>query len=560
MQSVSQQRFGFLNTFAYDFRASLVVFLVALPLCMGIALASGVPAEKAAAVGIITGIIGGVVVGFLGGSPLQVSGPAAGLSVLVYEIIHTHGFEKLGVIVLVAGAIQLVAGLLRWGQVFRAVSPAVVQGMLTGIGILIIASQFHIMLDHNIPGKHGYENLLAIPQTIADSLGDDPSHMWAAAVGAATIVIMVLWSMFGPKKLQFIPAPLVGVALAATMVLIAQDQSSELAIAHVQMPGSLLDAVSLPTVAAVAWLQEWAVWQAALTIAAIASAETLLCATAVDKLHNGPRTKYDRELAAQGVGNMLCGFLGALPMTGVIVRSAANVDAGARTRASAVLHGAWLLAFVVALPFVLEVIPLAGLAAILVLTGYKLTNPKAIQWLWKYGIGEVLVFAATVLVIVCVDLLAGVLVGIGLSAAKLLYTFCRLSVRVEEDPERKVTTLYLRGTATFIRLPKLAAALDEVRPSTELHVHLEQLHYVDHACLDLLMNWEKQHCATGGSLFIDWDTLTAKFRHPPLNRPGSGNAAVLAGAPGGPLSERGGDGESRGPVHGDRRMARARED
>jgi MFS superfamily sulfate permease-like transporter len=243
----------------------------------------------------------------------------------------------------------------------------------------------------------------------------------------------------------------------------------------------------------------------------VASAETLLCATAVDRMHQGPRTRYDRELAAQGVGNVLCGLLGALPMTGVIVRSAANVQAGAKTRASAVLHGLWLLLFVSLLPFVLELIPTSSLAAVLVYTGYKLVNPKAVRALWDYGKSEVAIYAATVGAIVVTNLLTGILVGVGLALAKLLYTFSHLAIRIEKDLERNRTVLYVEGAATFIRLPKLAAALESVPPSTELHVHFEQLSHIDHACLDLLINWEKQHEATGGSLVIDWETLTAKF-------------------------------------------------
>ena len=244
----------------------------------------------------------------------------------------------------------------------------------------------------------------------------------------------------------------------------------------------------------------------------VASAETLLCATAVDKMHNGPRTQYDRELAAQGLGNMICGALGALPMTGVIVRSSANVEAGGKTRLSAFLHGAWLLLFVAALPFLLSMIPTASLAALLVFTGYKLVNTKVLKELRQYGWGEVVIYAATLISIVGFDLLTGVLIGVGLSAVKLLYTFSHLDVRAEDGPRPGVTVMHLRGTATFIRLPKLAAALERVPGGTELHVLFAELQYIDHACLDLLINWEKQHEAAGGRLVIDWDTLAT--RHP----------------------------------------------
>jgi MFS superfamily sulfate permease-like transporter len=498
---------GWLRSFGHDLLASVVVFLVALPLCMGIAIASGVPPEKAAAVGVLTGVIGGLVVGLIGGGPLQVSGPAAGLSVMVFELTREHGWEKVGVIILIAGAVQLAAGLFKLGQWFRAVSPAVVHGMLAGIGVLILASQFHIMVDDH-PRGSGLTNLLSIPEAVwkgvvpSDGTNDD-----AARIGLLTIVLIVAWNALVPRKLKVVPAPLVAVIVATAATVLLQ-----LPIKRVAVPDNLLDAVQLP-----AWdgLGGFADWQplllAGLAVAVIASAETLLCATAVDQMHQGPRTKYDRELAAQGVGNMLCGLVGALPITGVIVRSAANVEAGGRTRASAIMHGCWLLLFVCLFPFVLRWVPTAALAAILVYTGYKLVNPKAIKTLWSYGKSELFIYAATVVTIVATDLLTGVLVGVVLALAKLLRTFSKLSIRLQEEPDGNRTVLFLRGAATFLRLPRLAAVLDTVPPNTELHVHFEELTYIDHACLDLLMTWEKQHEATGGSLVVDWESLTARF-------------------------------------------------
>jgi MFS superfamily sulfate permease-like transporter len=228
-------------------------------------------------------------------------------------------------------------------------------------------------------------------------------------------------------------------------------------------------------------------------------------------MHQGPRTRYDRELVAQGTGNFLSGLIGGLPMTGVIVRSATNVEAGARTSLSAILHGVWLLVFVVAFPFVLRGIPTACLAAILVYTGYKLVDIREVRKLWAYGLSEVLIYLGTAIAIIVTDLLSGVLIGLGLSALKLLITFSRLSVTVTDDAEMRRTTLFLEGTATFLRLPKLATALESVRGDRELHVHFEELAYIDHACLDLLVNWEKRHRATGGKLVIDWGSLRARF-------------------------------------------------
>jgi MFS superfamily sulfate permease-like transporter len=633
------QRLGeFRKTFKSDLLASLVVFLVALPLCMGIAIASGAPV----AAGLITGIVGGLVVSSLSGCPLAVSGPAAGLTVIIYDLIQRFGLETLGIAVLLCGLIQIVAGALRLGQWFRAVSPAVVKGMLAGIGVLIFASQFHVMIDDK-PHGHGWENLATIPaavwktfstpptfgstetrsrrtsalhavgelhrrqvivdehageysphgkkhddaparpkrngpdlatieaeqadihrqlsavapelDAVAGTLGEQrgerirqataqalaasqlaleqlrqdhseealvaqdnavkafeallaslKNHSFAAQLGVITILAILLWGGFAPKKLRFIPAPLIAVT-AATAVAAAITMP----VLFVEVPDRLWDEIHFPSLTVLEEIPLVDLVQMSLLLAVVASAETLLCATAVDQLHSGPRTRYDKELFAQGVGNMVCGALGALPMTGVIVRSSANVQAGGKTWRSGFLHGLWLLVFVMGLAFLLRMIPTASLAAVLVYTGYKLVDIKGLRKLAEYGWGEVGIYAATVITIVAVDLLWGVVVGVVLAALKLLLTFSRLHVELDTHLEKKLTVLKLDGTATFLRLPKLAAALERVPPDAELHVDLEHLNYIDHACLDLLMTWAKQHEATGGRLAIDWDTLHANF-------------------------------------------------
>ena len=490
----------------HDLLSSVVVFLVALPLCMGIAIASGMPP----AAGLITGIVGGIVVGLIGGAPFQVSGPAAGLSVMVYELVQRKemGLAAIGAIVFSAGLAQLLAGSLRFGQWFRAVSPAVIRGMLTGIGVLIFAGQFHIMVD-DAPKGSGLQNLLSIPQSIWKGIVplDGSAHHVAARIGILTIILILVWKTLTPKKWRVVPAPLIAIAVAT-----AVTAWTDLQIRLVPIPDQLIQSIHWPTSADLHRLLDGQIIAAGLALAFVASAETLLCASAVDQLHSGQRTRYDRELAAQGVGNMLCGVMSALPMTGVIVRSAANVEAGAKSRWSAVLHGAWLLVLVLIFPHVLRAIPTASLAALLVFTGYKLIDFKAVRELRPYGRSEVAIFIATAATIVFTDLLTGVLVGVAISVAKLLYTFSHLEIRLNDERSENRTVMHLRGAATFIRLPKLAAALEQVRPSTELHVHLERLEYIDHACLDLLMNWEKQHETTGGRLVVDWDHLTAKFR------------------------------------------------
>jgi MFS superfamily sulfate permease-like transporter len=473
---------------------------------MGIAIASGVPP----AAGLITGIVGGIVVGALAGAPLQVSGPAAGLSVIVWELVQRHGFAALGVIVLLAGAIQLAAGAMRIGQWFRAVSPAVIHGMLAGIGVLIFASQFHVMVD-DAPKGSGLTNLLTIPHAVQRGITpvEGSSHHLAALVGLVTIATIVLWTRFAPRRLKVIPAPLAAVAVA-----VAIAAALALPVRYVSVPGNLLEAVRIPGPDALALASSAPILGAAFALAVVASAETLLCATAIDQRHTGPRTDYDRELMAQGVGNVICGALGALPMTGVIVRSAANVDAGARTRLSAILHGVWILALVSAMPWALQRIPVAALAAVLVYTGYKLVNPATVRTLLRQGRAELAIYVATVVAIVATDLLTGVLLGLGLSVAKLVYTVTHLSVELGPGPTPGSQRLALEGVATFVRLPKLAAALATIPAGASVEICAQQLAYIDHACMELLSSWERQHRATGGTVTVSWERLELLSQQP----------------------------------------------
>lgn len=487
----------------HDLPASLVVFLVAMPLSMGIAIASGAPP----ALGLISGVIGGILVGLLAGSPLQVSGPAAGLSVIVYEIVQKQGLGSLGLIVLLAGAIQLAAGLFKVGQYFRAVSPAVIEGMLAGIGVLIFASQFHVMVDDR-PKSDGLNNILSIPEAVMKGIFpmDDSSHHLAAMIGLITLAVLVLWKPLVPRFLKTIPAPLAGVIVGTVVA-----SSLGWAVQRVDVPASLRDSfqfVHLPDASPAAIK---AILISAATLALVASAETLLCASAVDKMHTGPRTNYDREIIAQGAGNLCAGALGALPITGVIVRSSANLAAGARSRWSAVFHGVWMLALVALFPQLLRMIPTASLAAILVYTGAKLVNPKAILALSRYGRTEVFIHVITMATIVFTDLLTGVITGIVISSLRLLWVFTHLRVDVKVDRESNRTDLYLEGAATFLRKPQLAAVLESVASDTALHVHLKRLTFIDHACLELFMDWDRLNEPKGGQLIMDWDRLMAVF-------------------------------------------------
>ncbi len=480
--------------------SSVVVFLVALPLCMGIALASGVPP----ALGLISGVVGGLVVGLIAGSPLQVSGPAAGLAVIVWEIVQKHGIEGMATALVLAGAIQLTAGIFNFGQIFRAITPAVIYGMLAGIGVLIFASQFHMMVDDS-PKSSGILNLISIPAAIhkgvSPSVGDQAHHL-AALIGVLTIGSLLLWKRFHPKRLKLVPAPLVAVIVGSAAAAVFQ-----LPVLFVAIPENMLETIRIFEFNDLLRFQDASLIVSAVTIAFVASAETLLSASAVDQMHNGVRTNYDRELVAQGIGNTLCGFLGALPMTGVIVRSSANVLAGAKTRLSAVFHGLWILVVVLAFPELLSVIPRATLAAILVYTGFKLVDLNQVRVLKHYGRFPLIIYFVTLFGIVATDLLTGVIIGVVLSLIKVLWAASHLEIELKYDLEKRRAEMTLLGSATFLRLPQLAEALEDVPQGAELHVHLHKLRYIDHACIELLSMWENQRKAQGGTLVMERNDL-----------------------------------------------------
>jgi MFS superfamily sulfate permease-like transporter len=476
-------------TITRDLTASIVVFLVAMPLCMGIAVASGVPAEK----GLITGIIGGIVVGALAGSPLQVSGPAAGLAVVVFELVRDQGLSALGPILVLAGLIQVVAGIARLGGWFRAISPAVVHGMLAGIGVLIVVGQFHVLFDAK-PLPSGLQNLAAAPGRL---FGLSPSNIAATeiafGIGLLTIAAMLGWEKFRPASLRLVPGALVGV-LTGTFVALAFD----LDVARVNVPESIAGAVSFPGVGMFAKWADPSIIAASLAIAFIASAETLLSAAAVDRMHDGARTNYNKELRAQGVGNLLCGLAGALPMTGVIVRSSANVQAGATTRLSTIFHGIWILGFVALLPWVLREIPMAALGAILVITGWRLVSLAHARHLFShYGLLPAFIWLATLVTVVVEDLLTGVLVGIGLSMLELVPHLNRLGLKVSEGPLGGAHAINLSGAATFVSLPKLSDTLERAPAGTPVRLDVTDLSTVDHTCAELIKDWFQRRRAAG---------------------------------------------------------------
>lgn len=493
MKTIAGVKLPTLAIASRDLTASIVVFLVAMPLCMGIAVASGVPPEK----GLITGIIGGIVVGALSGSPLQVSGPAAGLAVVVFELVRDKGLSALGPILILAGLIQLIAGILKVGGWFRAISPAVVHGMLAGIGVLIVVGQFHVLFDAK-PLPSGLQNLVAVPERLMGLSTINLSTVeHAFAIGVLTILTMLGWERFRPASMRQVPAALVGV-LVGTLTAYTLG----LEINRVSVPQSIVGAIALPGPEFLAKWMDPSIIVAALAIAFIASAETLLSAAAVDRMHDGVRTNYNKELRAQGIGNLLCGVAGALPMTGVIVRSSANVQAGATTRMSTMLHGVWILGFVALLPWLLREIPMAALGAVLVITGVRLVSLAHVKHLFhSYGVLPALIWAVTLVVVVAEDLLTGVLTGIALSLLELLPHLRSLNLKVDRPTVPDSADMVLSGSATFVTLPKLSDTLDSLplrsADHTFVRMDVSGLTKVDHTCAELMKDWLARRRAGG---------------------------------------------------------------
>lgn len=494
-------------TYARDAFASLVVFLVALPLCIGVAIASGVPP----AMGLVSGIVGGIVVGLLAGSPLQVCGPAAGLAVIVYEIVSTHGLAALAPIVLAAGLLQVVAGRLKLGSWFRAVAPPVVHAMLAGIGVVILGSQLHVMLGA-APQAGGLENFVALPATVANALsGEGQIALMSAGIGSLCLALMYGWNLlrahpprfFKALSLHLLPAPLIGVggATAAT-VLLALD------IARVKVPRGVSELIAIPSTEQLALLLDPAVLLSAVALFVIASAEGLLSASAVDRLHDGEASDLDKELFAQGVGNVIAGALGGLPVTGVIVRSTANIQAGATSRVSAVLHGVWLVGFVLLLPATIEQIPVAALAAVLVAIGWKLIDVDVMKSLRGQSRSDLAIYAITLVAIVATSLLDGLVIGVVASLMRLAWVASHLEIVVDTTgPQVEVD---LRGAATFVRVPELTKVLRDLPAKAVVRVHIEHLNYIDHAVLEQLDVWSQDYERSGGEVLLEWHELRGR--------------------------------------------------
>jgi carbonic anhydrase len=486
-------------TLPRDLTSGLVVFLVALPLCLGVALASGAPLLS----GVLAGIVGGILVGMLSGSHTSVSGPAAGLTAVVAaQIVALGSFPAFLLAVVLAGLIQIGLGLARAGFLAAFFPSSVIKGLLAAIGVILILKQIPHLFGHD-PDPEGdlafqqpdHENTFS---ELARTIGD--IHPGAAAIGLLSIVVLFVWGKWKPLKHFPVPAPLIVVLLGVGVSLWFRQLGGAWVIepSHlVQVPvadslAGFFGFLQLPD------FSQWAnpaVYTAAITLAAVASLETLLNLEAVDKLDPQQRTSpASRELLAQGIGNVTAGLIGGLPITSVIVRSSVNINAGGKTKLAAVIHGGFLLVSVALLPVWLNLIPLSCLAAILVVTGVKLASPSLVRQMWSEGRYQFAPFALTVVAIVLTDLLIGVLIGLTVSAGFILYSNMRQPIRrfVEQHLGGDVVHIELANQVSFLNRAALSKVLDEVPRGGDVLLDAQSTDYIDPDVLDLIRDFKEQ--------------------------------------------------------------------
>ncbi|ORA19741.1 transporter [Mycobacterium arosiense ATCC BAA-1401 = DSM 45069] len=487
----------------HDLPSSLVVFLVALPLSLGIAIASGAPVLA----GLIAAIVGGIIVGSLGGSPLQVSGPAAGLTVVVADLISDFGWGITCLITVAAGVVQVLLGLSRVARAALAISPVVVHAMLAGIGITIALQQAHVLLGGKSKST-AWHNLIGLPSQIAGA------HRPGVILGVLVIVILVGWRWVS-AKLRRLPGPLVAIVAVTVISVVFGFQ-----VRRINLEGSPLDALRLPELPHGNW---GAVATGVITVALIASVESLLSAVSVDRMHNGLRTDFNRELIGQGTANIASGAVGGLPVTGVIVRSATNVNAGAKSRASAIMHGIWILLFSIPFAGLVEEIPTAALAGLLIVIGIQLLKPAHIETAMKHG--DLAVYVVTAVSVIFLNLLHGVIIGLALAIALTGWRVIRAKIEVTPtDDEWRVS---IEGAAcTFLALPSLTRLLASV-PQGATATLTVAVHYLDHAAHQTITDWQRQHEATGGTVHIRGGTdVGRRGAHQSLVEADSPNAAA----------------------------------
>ena len=476
----------------YDLPSSLVVFLVALPLSLGIAIASDAPVLA----GLIAAIVGGIIGGAIGGSPLQVSGPAAGLTVVVADLISEFGWTVTCFITMAAGVLQVLLGLSRVARAALAISPVVVHAMLAGIGITIALQQAHVLLGGESRSTV-WENVIELPAQIIGA------HRAGVVLGLVVIGILIAWRWVPPRVAR-VPGALVAILVVTTISVVFPFE-----VSRIRLNGSVLEALQLPALPDGNW---GAVAIGVITVTLITSVQSLLTAVSIDRMHNGPRTDFNRELIGQGAANLVSGAIGGLAIAGVIVRSAANVNAGAKTRASTILHGFWILLF--ALPFagLVEQIPAAALAGLLIVIGIELLKPAHVETALRNG--DLVVYLVTAVSVVFLNLLHGVMIGLAVAIA--LTGWRVVQARVEAVPVGDEWYVVVEGACTFLALPRLTRVLAAVPEGAPVVIDIS-VNYLDHAAHQAIDDWRRHHVARGGTVRIDGVVERGRLAHRGIN-------------------------------------------
>lgn len=490
----------------HDIPAGVVIFLVALPLCLGVALASGAPLIS----GVIAGIVGGVVVSLISGSQLSVSGPAAGLTAITMSGIHElGGYEHLLVAVILAGLVQLLLGYAKAGSLAAYFPSSVIEGMLAAIGLILILKQLPHALGYGVDTLTDETYSPESPSSVAHEILEsfDGISPGAALTAVVAIVIMKLWEHPISRRfslIQSVPGPLVAVAWGVIFQFLALGTPFEISGQHlVSLPahqaiGDLVEELIRPHYQSVFNPD---VWRVAMTIAIVASIETLLSLEAVDKLDPLRRVSpADRELKAQGVGNILSGVFGGLPITSVIVRSSANVNAGGRTRLASFSHGLLLLISVLFLVEWINRIPLSALAAILLVTGYKLSHPRVFRMMWHRGIKHFVPFLATIIAVLVSDLLKGIAIGLMIGLVFVIYTNYRAAISLTLEGNHAL--IKLRKDVTFLNKPLLRKILGGLPENAEVIIDGTRAEFIDLDVLGCLLDFCVNAKAKGNTVHL----------------------------------------------------------
>lgn len=483
-----------------DFASGLVVFLVALPLCLGIALASGAPLFS----GIISGVVGGIIVGYLSQSHLSVSGPAAGLTAIVLTAITDLGaFDAFLTAVLIAGVLQLLLGFIKAGTISNYFPTNVIEGMLAGIGVIIFLKQ----LPHAFGYDKDYEGDFAFLQPDGENTFSElfqvigHIQLGSVIITAISLFILIVWNKVDfLKKLKLVPPALIAVIISIIVNEIFVRTGSSLAIKNehlvkLPVPTTVDEFKAIFVFPDLTAFTNSKVWIVGLTIAIVASIETLLCIEAADRMDALKRyTDTNVELKAQGIGNIVSSLLGGLPMTSVVVRTTANNTAGAKSKMSAIIHGVLLLISVLTIPLILNKIPLATLAAVLLLIGYKLANPKTIKHFWeKDRVYQFIPFIATLVAVVFTDLLKGVALGMIISIIFVLKGNMKraYNFRKEQYQDGDVIHIDLAQEVSFLNKAAIKSTLASIPENSKVVINASDTVYIAHDVLDLIKEFKK---------------------------------------------------------------------